>query len=83
MKANPRHHGTRSLGLIGRRRHRRQGSPGRLCVFGLVGFMLPDMVLTFKARSRREQIQAELPDALDLLAVSVEAGLGFDGAIRS
>jgi tight adherence protein C len=49
--------------------------------FGLVGLMLPDTVVTFKGRSRRERIQAELPDALDLLAVSVEAGLGFDGAI--
>ena len=46
-----------------------------------MGFFIPDAVVTFKARSRKEQIQAELPDALDLLAVSVEAGLGFDGAI--
>jgi tight adherence protein C len=43
--------------------------------------MFPDTIITFRARSRRERIQAELPDALDLLAVSVEAGLGFDGAI--
>jgi tight adherence protein C len=49
--------------------------------FALVGFMLPDVVLTFKTRSRKEILRAELPDALDLLAVSVEAGLGFDGAI--
>ncbi len=47
----------------------------------LMGFFIPDTVVTFKARSRNEQIQAELPDALDLLAVSVEAGMGFDGAI--
>jgi tight adherence protein C len=47
----------------------------------VMGFFLPDTFVTFKARSRRERIQAELPDALDLLAVSVEAGLGFDGAI--
>ena len=46
-----------------------------------MGFFVPDTVVTFKARSRRERIQAELPDALDLLAVSVEAGMGFDGAI--
>jgi tight adherence protein C len=43
--------------------------------------MLPDMFVSFKARGRREEIRAELPDALDLLAVSVEAGLGFDAAI--
>jgi tight adherence protein C len=45
------------------------------------GFMLPDFALSMKARARREKVRAELPDALDLLAVSVEAGLGFDGAI--
>lgn len=50
-------------------------------VFALVGFMLPDTVLTMKTRSRKEVLRAELPDALDLLAVSVEAGLGFDGAV--
>jgi tight adherence protein C len=50
-------------------------------VFGGVGFILPDYLLTMKARRRKEAVRAELPDALDLLAVSVEAGLGFDGAI--
>jgi tight adherence protein C len=49
--------------------------------FGLIGFFLPDLFVAMKARSRREQIRAELPDALDLLAVSVEAGMGFDGAV--
>jgi tight adherence protein C len=50
-----------------------------LCTF--IGFALPGMVLTMKIRSRREALRIQLPDALDLLAVSVEAGLGFDGAI--
>jgi len=45
------------------------------------GFLVPDIVLTHRVRGRREQIRSELPDALDLLAVSVEAGLGLDGAI--
>ena len=49
--------------------------------FGVGGFMAPDMYIGQRARSRREKIRAQLPDALDLLAVSVEAGLGFDGAV--
>ena len=60
-----------------------KGSLGILLalLFLFVGFMLPDMFVSFKARGRREEIRAGLPDALDLLAVSVEAGLGFDAAI--
>jgi len=60
-----------------------KGSLGVLLALFLlfIGFMLPDMFVSFKARGRREEIRAELPDALDLLAVSVEAGLGFDAAI--
>jgi tight adherence protein C len=54
-------------------------------VFGLalggISFLAPDFVVGSRARKRRESIKAQLPDALDLLAVSVEAGLGFDGAI--
>jgi tight adherence protein C len=48
------------------------------CALGLMG---PEMFLTTKTRARREAIRSELPDALDLLAVSVEAGLGFDAAV--
>ena len=48
---------------------------------GAFGFLFPDVFLTFRLRSRREAIRAQLPDALDLLAVSVEAGLGLDGAL--
>jgi tight adherence protein C len=46
-----------------------------------IGFILPDTLVTVLARRRKDLIRAELPDALDLLAVSVEAGLGFDAAI--
>jgi tight adherence protein C len=49
--------------------------------FGALAFILPDFVLSSRAKRRREQVRSELPDALDLLMVSVEAGLGFDGAI--
>jgi tight adherence protein C len=50
-------------------------------VLGTIGFFAPETFLTFAIRSRRERIRSELPDALDLLAVSVEAGLGLDGAV--
>jgi tight adherence protein C len=49
--------------------------------FALAGFFVPDAWVTMKARARKDRVRAELPDALDLLAVSVEAGLSFDGAI--
>jgi tight adherence protein C len=48
---------------------------------GGIGYLLPDLAVSSRARKRREQVRSELPDALDLLAVSVEAGLGFDGAL--
>jgi tight adherence protein C len=50
-------------------------------VFGGFGFIAPGVVVSLRSRRRREAIRAQLPDALDLLAVSVEAGLGFDGAV--
>jgi tight adherence protein C len=50
-------------------------------LFAGAGFMLPDVLVTTRARQRRESVRSQLPDALDLLAVSVEAGMGFDGAI--
>jgi tight adherence protein C len=52
-----------------------------MVALGIGGFIAPDYFVSLKAKGRREKIRADLPDALDLLAVSVEAGLGFDGAI--
>jgi tight adherence protein C len=52
-----------------------------LPLFALAGFKGPDLILSSRIRSRRDAVRGALPDALDLLAVSVEAGLGFDGAI--
>ena len=45
------------------------------------GFIVPGFMVSMKAKQRRERLRVLLPDALDLLSVSVEAGLGFDGAI--
>jgi tight adherence protein C len=54
-------------------------------VFGVglavLGFYLPNIILYQTAYNRSEQIRRELPDALDLLVISVESGLGFDAAL--
>jgi tight adherence protein C len=47
----------------------------------VVGFMAPDFYLGNKAGGRAKSILESLPDALDLLTISVEAGLGFDAAL--
>jgi tight adherence protein C len=48
--------------------------------FGAAFFILPDRILAGRIRSRQESIESNLPDALDLIAISVEAGLSLDGA---
>src|SRR6266550_7374376 len=50
--------------------------------FGLIGALVPGFYLNSRVKSRQVAVSAELPDALDLLSVSVEAGLGFDGAVQ-
>ena len=50
-------------------------------ILGAIGYIAPAVVVSQRARRRQATIVAQLPDALDLLAVSVEAGLGFDGAV--
>jgi tight adherence protein C len=58
------------------------GKPLVLGALGAVlGYVALDLVALHRARVRREVMRRELPDVLDILAVSVEAGLGFDGAI--
>ena len=47
-----------------------------------VGLYLPFFILNRKIKSRRRSMVRDLPDVLDLLTVSVEAGLGFDGALH-
>jgi len=54
---------------------------GILLMSGLLGYFMPDMWLKGKVDARKSIIQRKLPDALDLLTVSVEAGLGFDMAL--
>jgi tight adherence protein C len=47
----------------------------------LLGYILPGIVLAKMAKKRQKKIQLGLADALDLMVVSVEAGLGLDQAI--
>jgi tight adherence protein C len=51
-------------------------------LFAVVGALAPNLYLSSRIKSRQAAVSAELPDALDILAVSVEAGLGFDGAVQ-
>ncbi|MBI2755702.1 MAG: type II secretion system F family protein [Chloroflexi bacterium] len=62
------------------------GGKGALgLVFGGIGAAMgwfgPDLIVRSKMQARQKAVQRSLPDALDLLVISVEAGLGFDAAI--
>lgn len=47
-----------------------------------LGYLLPGMWLSQQIKKRKKSIQRSLPDCLDLLTISVEAGLGFDLALQ-
>ena len=50
-------------------------------VAAALGWLVPEMMMQSKKKEREKQIRKSLPDVLDLLTVSVEAGLGFDAAL--
>jgi len=47
----------------------------------ILGFLFPQIWLTSKINRRQKEIRKSMPDALDLLTICVEAGLGFDAAM--
>ncbi|KPL84503.1 hypothetical protein SE15_05305 [Thermanaerothrix daxensis] len=51
-------------------------------VFALLGFVFPIMLLSSRISRRQREIRKAMPDALDLLTICVEAGLGFDAAMQ-
>ena len=52
-----------------------------LAVGAILGYYLPVLWLKQKVDARRSEIQKGLPDAMDLLVIAVDAGLGFDAAL--
>jgi tight adherence protein C len=50
-------------------------------IAGAVGFFLPDVLVYNAALRRQEKVRRSIADVLDMLTVSVEAGLGFDAAL--
>lgn len=50
-------------------------------LFTVIGFFFPQLWLQSKVNSRQDEIRKAMPDALDLLTICVEAGLGFDAAM--
>ena len=52
-----------------------------LAVGAILGYYLPTLWLKQKVDARRTEIQKGLPDAMDLLVIAVDAGLGFDAAL--
>jgi tight adherence protein C len=63
------------------------GTGGAFVVFGglfavLAGWVAPMTIVRKRARRRLEQIDYELPELIDVLVVTVEAGLGFNGSLQ-
>lgn len=52
-----------------------------MALFGGVGYLAPDIVLKKMIKARRKRIQLSIPDAIDLLVICVDAGLGMDQAM--
>jgi tight adherence protein C len=50
-------------------------------IFAILGFFFPQLWLQSRINSRQHEVRKAMPDALDLLTICVEAGLGFDAAM--
>jgi len=59
------------------------GSNTIICMiaFGVAGYLAPDFWLNWKTGRRRKRIRRSIPDALDLMVICVDAGLGLDQAL--
>ena len=50
-------------------------------IFSIIGYFMPQLLLQSKINTRQDMIRKSMPDALDLLTICVQAGLGFDAAM--
>ena len=57
-------------------------SLGLALLMVLFGFLLPNSLIERRIRARQKEVLNAMPDALDLLTICVEAGLGFDAAMK-
>ncbi|NEV63028.1 type II secretion system F family protein [Thiorhodococcus minor] len=53
-----------------------------LLLAGLLGYLIPDLILRRRAQRRQDRLRKGLPDAMDLLVVCSEAGLGLSAGIQ-
>lgn len=56
----------------------------KIAVFGVtlvVSYFVPDLLLQSRAQERQEEMQRALPDILDKVVITIEAGLGFESAL--
>ena len=67
--------------LLGTLTHSPAKAIGLAAGLGVIGFFILDLIVVRRGRIRREQMRRDLPDVLDILAVSVEAGMSFDAAL--
>ncbi len=79
--------GAIALALVGLALSLLVGAPATLkilCLLGGLGlgFFVPDFYLYQRGYDRSNQMQRDLPDAIDLMTISVESGLGFDAAVQ-
>jgi len=67
--------------LVGMNGERRILGPGWIALLAFVAYIFPVAALDRKAQGRQEHIRRTLADTIDLLTISVEAGLAFDAAL--
>ena len=58
------------------------GGPFALLLLPIAGFFYPRFWLNRRAKQRQEAINLSMPDFIDMLVISVQAGMGFDNALQ-